>query len=116
MMQDFYPGENVTIYNVSSHRNMQIVGIDEGKTAEYSTLCLAVDWSAKDAVVETEKDRLMRQKEAIEDTIKKIEKDEYRKKMSDKMKKKNADKRKRKYGKKEVAQEVAPQSDAVLFE
>ena len=66
-----YPDENVTLYS-SSHRNMQILGVNEAKTRENGCLTLDVDWSANDKPVETEVERLERQRKALDEQIAKL--------------------------------------------
>jgi hypothetical protein len=69
-----YPDENVTLYS-SSHRNMQIVGVNEGQGALNGCLTLDVDWSANDKPVETEVERLERQRKALDEQIAKLGKE-----------------------------------------
>lgn len=92
ILDECYPDENVTLFT-SSHRNMQIVGVNHSKTVENGCLTLDVDWSASDKPVETELERLERQRAALEEQISKhITVDKavsYRKKVNKRKTKKN---------------------------
>ena len=69
-----YPDENVTLFS-SSHRNMQIVGVNEEQTRLNGCLTLDVDWSANDKPVETEVERLERQRRLLDEQITRIGKE-----------------------------------------
>lgn len=92
ILDGYFPDENVTLYS-SSHRNLQILGINYEQTTINGCLTLDVDWSAGDKPVETVVERLERQRDELDKQIKQhisLEKGkEYRKKLNKNTKKKN---------------------------
>lgn len=92
ILDRYFPDENVTLYS-SSHRNMQLLGVNDEQTRVNGCLTLDVDWSAGDKPVETELERLERQRDELDKQIKKhitAEKGkEYRKKLNKHKKKVN---------------------------
>ena len=92
ILENQYPEDNVTLFS-SSHRNMQIIGVNKEQSELNGCLTLDVDWSANDKPVETELDRLERQRAELEKQIEKhITREmaiEYRKKKNKHTLKKN---------------------------
>ena len=92
ILDGYFPDENVTLYS-SSHRNLQILGINYEQTTINGCLTLDVDWSAGDKRLETVVERLERQRDELDKQIKQhisLEKGkEYRKKLNKNTKKKN---------------------------
>lgn len=92
ILENRYPDDNVTLFS-SSHRNMQIIGVNVEQSQANGCLTLDVDWSANDKPVETELDRLTRQRDELDKQIKKhITREmavEYRKKVNKHTLKKN---------------------------
>lgn len=68
ILQDYHPDENVTLFS-ASHRNMQVLGVNPELTQEYGNLVLNVDWSIEDKPVESVKDQLTRQRDALTQQI-----------------------------------------------
>lgn len=74
ILEGRYPDDNVTLFSLS-HRNMQIVGVNEEQSALNGCLTLDVDWSANDKPVETEEDRLKRQRQMLDEQIARLGKE-----------------------------------------
>jgi hypothetical protein len=72
ILEGRYPDDNVTLFSLS-HRNMQIIGVNEEQSALNGCLTLDVDWSANDKPVETEADRLKRQRQMLDEQIAKLD-------------------------------------------
>ena len=75
MLSVRYPTENVTIQSEAG-RNIQVVGIDEGLSSEYGCTVLKTVWSTKDKPVESEEDKLKRQRADINKQLEKIRTEE----------------------------------------
>jgi len=59
-----YPTENVTVQSEAG-RNMQVLGIDADASRDAGCIVLKTAWSYQDKVVESEEDKLKRQREDI---------------------------------------------------
>ena len=75
MLSVRYPTENVTIQSEAG-RNIQIIGIDEGLSSEYGCTVLKTVWSTKDKPVESEEDKLKRQRADINKQLAKMRDEE----------------------------------------
>lgn len=75
MLSVRYPTENVTIQSEAG-RNIQVVGIDESLSSEYGCTVLKTVWSTKDKPVESEEDKLKRQRADINKQLAKMRDEE----------------------------------------
>ena len=67
-----HPDQEVVLHT-SSNRIMQILGINASKSAELGAIVLDVDWSVTEGrVVETEEDKLRRQRDRLTKEINKL--------------------------------------------
>ena len=74
-----YPTENVTVQSEGG-RNIQITGIDEALSSEYGCTVIKTMWSTKDKPVESEEDKLKRQRADINKQLEKIRAEEAKEK------------------------------------
>jgi len=79
LLQDRYPDENVTIRNESG-RYLQIDGIDDAQSMLEGCIVLRSVWSYADKPVESEEDKLRRQREDITKQLAKMKADEAKEK------------------------------------
>lgn len=75
MLSVRYPTENVTIQSEAG-RNIQVIGIDEGLSSQYGCTVLKTVWSTKDKPVESEEDKLKRQRADINKQLAKMRDEE----------------------------------------
>lgn len=75
MLSVRYPTENVTIQSEAG-RNIQVVGIDESLSSQYGCTVLRTVWSTKDKPVESEEDKLKRQRADINKQLTKMRDEE----------------------------------------
>ena len=90
-----YPSENVTVQSEAG-RNMQVLGIDADASREAGCIVLKTAWSYMDKPVESEEDKLRRQREEINKQLAKMRSDEAKAKAKAEKKKTTKRKKKRK--------------------
>lgn len=93
ILSDRYPSENVTLQSEGG-RNIQIIGIDERLSSQYGCIVLKTAWSYADKPVESEEDKLKRQREEINKQLAKMRAEEAKAKKA--AEKKKTTKRKKK--------------------
>lgn len=93
LLSDRYPKENVTLQSEGG-RNIQIIGIDEALSSQYGCIVLKTAWSYADKPVESEQDKLKRQREEINKQLAKMREEEAKAKKA--AEKKKTTKRKKK--------------------
>ncbi len=95
MLSVRYPTENVTIQSEGG-RNIQVVGIDERASSEYGCTVLKTVWSAKDKPIESEEDKIRRQRDDLTRQLAKMREEEKKaKEKAEKEAKKKATAKKR---------------------
>ena len=94
-----YPSENVTVQSEAG-RNMQVLGIDAEASREAGCIVLKTAWSYQDKVVESEEDKLKRQREEITKQLARMKAEE--KKVKQDAEKKKATRKKKSTKKKKV--------------
>lgn len=93
-----YPSENVTVQSEAG-RNMQVLGIDADASREAGCIVLKTAWSYMDKPVESEEDKLRRQREDITKQLARMKAEERKvkeKAEKEAVKKKTTRKKKRK--------------------
>lgn len=91
ILKDYHPDEEVGLRS-ESHRNMTFLGVDYDAIRELGHLVLTVDFTIKDKPVESVRDKLERQGEAIRQAIERIDREEAEG-AAKKIRKKNKNKR-----------------------
>ena len=94
-----YPSENVTVQSEAG-RNMQVLGIEADASREAGCIVLKTAWSYQDKVVESEEDKLKRQREEITKQLARMKAEE--KKGKQDAEKKKATRKKKSTKKKKV--------------
>ena len=95
ILSDRYPTENITIRNESG-RYLTIDGIDEAQSMATGCIVLKAAWTYSDKPVESEEDKLKRQREEINKQLAKMRSDEAKAKAKAEKKKTTKRKKKRK--------------------